>query len=61
MLSIARLVVPPFQKVCGNYHIIDVTISPIGGVYCNIFHSKSMVQKLVFLRGFITINDEPMA
>jgi len=49
---------PPFQKVCGNYHVVDVTISPIGGVYCNAYHSKSMVQKLGFFRGSITTNDE---
>jgi hypothetical protein len=60
MLSIASLVAPPFQKLCGNCHVADVTISPTSGVYYNVFHSKSMVQKLGFLHGFITTNVEPM-
>jgi hypothetical protein len=46
MLSIANLVVPPFQKVCANCHVADVTISPISGVYYNVYRSKSMTQKL---------------
>jgi hypothetical protein len=58
MLSIANLHTPPFQKVCGNCHVVDVTISPTCGVYCNACHSKSMVQKIDFLRGSITTNDE---
>jgi hypothetical protein len=60
MLSIVSLDVPPFQKVCGNCHGADVTTSPMGGVYCSIYHSKSMVQKLGFLCGSMTTNDEPM-
>jgi len=32
-----------FQKICGNCHVADVTISTIGGVYCNACCSKSMV------------------
>jgi hypothetical protein len=32
----------------------------MGDVHCNIFHSKSIVQKLGFLCGFIATNDEPM-
>ncbi len=60
VLFITSLVALPFQKVCGNCHVANVTISPLGGVYCNVFHSKSMVQKLGFLCGFITTNDEPM-
>jgi hypothetical protein len=58
MLSIPNLVMLPFQKVCRNCHVVDVAISPTGGVYCNAYHSKSMVQKLSFLRGSITTNDE---
>jgi hypothetical protein len=33
-------------------------MSPVGGVYCNTCHSKSIVQKLGFFRGFITTTDE---
>jgi hypothetical protein len=60
MLSIISPIAPPFQKVCGNCHVIDVSISPTNGVYCNVCHSKSMVQKLGFLCGSIATNDEPM-
>jgi hypothetical protein len=28
VLCIASLVAPPFQKVCENFHIVDVIISP---------------------------------
>jgi hypothetical protein len=52
------LATPPFQKVCGNCHVADATISPASGVYFNICCSKSMVQKLGFIRGSITTNDE---
>jgi hypothetical protein len=58
MLFIASLVVPPFQKVCGNCHVANVTISSTSGVYCNVYHSKSIVQKLDFLYGSIVTNDE---
>jgi hypothetical protein len=58
VLSIASPATPPFQKVCGNYHVIDVTISPTNGVYCNVCRSKSRVQKLGFFHGSITTNDE---
>jgi hypothetical protein len=51
---------PPFQKVCGNFHVVDVTISPTSGIYCNDCCSKSIVQKLGFLHGSIVTNDEPM-
>jgi hypothetical protein len=51
---------PPFQKVCGNCHVGNVTISLTGGVYCNVCHSKSKVQKLGFFCGTIATNDEPM-
>jgi hypothetical protein len=50
--------VPPFQKVCGNCHVANVIISLIGGVYCNAYRSKSMVQKLGLLCGSIVTNDE---
>jgi len=40
VLSIASLLVLPFEKVCGNYHVEDVIISPTGGVHCNACHSK---------------------
>jgi len=58
VLSIVSPIMPPFQKVCENCHITNVTISPANNVYYNIFHSKSIVQKLGFFHGFITTNDE---
>jgi len=58
VLSITNPIVLPFQKVCENCHETNVTISPIGGVYCNTCHSKSIVQKLGFLHGSIATNDE---
>ncbi len=58
VLSIASLVVPPFQKVCGNCHITDVIISPMGSVHWNIFHLKSMIQKSRFFCDSIATNDE---
>jgi hypothetical protein len=57
VLFIASLIMPPFQKACGNCHVGDVIISPTGGVHCNACHSKSMVQKLGFLSGSIIINN----
>jgi hypothetical protein len=59
-LSIISPIVPPFQKKCGSCHVLDVIISPMGGVYCNDCCSKSVVQKLGFLPGSIITNDEPM-
>jgi hypothetical protein len=59
-MSIASFVAFPFQKVCGNCHVTDVIISPVGGVYCNTCCSKSIVQKLSFLHGSIATNDEPV-
>jgi len=41
---------PPFQKVCGNCHV--------GGIYYNVCHLKSTIQKLSFLHGSIATNDE---
>jgi hypothetical protein len=58
VLSITSLITFPFQKVCGNFHVVDVIVSPMDGVHCNVCHSKSMIQKLGFLRGSITTNDE---
>jgi hypothetical protein len=60
VLSITSYVAPPFQKVCGNCHVLDITISPIGGVYYNICNLKSTVQKLGFLHGSSATNDEPV-
>jgi len=51
-------VTPPFQKVCGNCRVVDVTISITCGVYYTTCHSKSMVQKLSFLHGSTATNDE---
>jgi hypothetical protein len=41
-----------------NCHVTNVIISPAGGVHCNVYHSKSMVQKFGFFRGSIATNDE---
>jgi len=60
VLSIVNLVVPPFQKVCGNYNIMYVIISPTCNVHCNACCSKSAIQKSGFLCGSIITNDEPM-
>ncbi len=57
MLSIASLIAPPVQKVCGNYHVIDVIIFSMGDVHCNAYRSKSKVQKSCFLWGSIATND----
>ncbi len=59
-MSIVNLATPPFQKLCGNCCVADVIISPMGGVHCNDYHSKSTIQKLNFLCGSIVINDELM-
>jgi hypothetical protein len=58
MLSIASLVALPFQKVCGNCHVANVTIFQWVVFICNACPSKSMIQKLSFFRGSITNNDE---
>jgi hypothetical protein len=59
MLSVANpAMFIPFQKVCGSCHVINVIISPMGGVHCNVCCSKSKVQKLSFLRGSMATNDE---
>ncbi len=58
VLSIDSPIVPPFQKVCENCHVVDVIISPTSDVHCNACHSKSIVQKLDFLCGSIAFNDE---
>jgi hypothetical protein len=60
VLSIANCVASPFQKVCANCHVANVITSPMGGVRCNVCHSKSTVKKLGFLHGSITTNDEPV-
>jgi hypothetical protein len=60
VLSIASPTSLPFQKVCGNCHIADVIICPMGSVHCNTCHSKSTIHKSCFLRGSIATNDELM-
>jgi hypothetical protein len=60
VLSITIPIAPPFQKVCENCHVANVTISPTCNVYCNTCCSKSIVKKLGFLHGSITTNDEHM-
>jgi hypothetical protein len=57
VLSIASPIAPPFQKVCGNYHVLDVIIFSMGDVHCSVFRSKSKVHKLSFLWGSIATND----
>jgi hypothetical protein len=59
-LSIASLVAPPFQKVCGNCHITNLIISPMGYVHYNTYRSKSTIQNSGFFHDSITTNDEPM-
>jgi len=56
-LSIASLVVLPFQKVCGNCHIADVINSPMDYVHYNTC-SKSIIQNSGFFHDSITTNDE---
>jgi hypothetical protein len=58
MLSIISPFVFPFQKKCGNCHVVDVTISPMGGVYYNACCSNLTIQKLNFIHGSIITNDE---
>ncbi len=60
VLSIVNLVTLPFQKICGNCHVVDVIIFLTSGVHYNACHSKSMVQKIGFFHGSIAINDELM-
>ncbi len=60
MLSITSPIAPPFQKICGTCHVLDIIISLTGGVYCNDCCSKSMVQKFGFLHGSIVANDKPV-
>ncbi len=57
VLSIASPITPPFQKVCGNCHVTDITIS-LTCVHCNVNRSKLMVKKLIFLHDSIATNDE---
>jgi BarA-like signal transduction histidine kinase len=51
---------PPFQKVCGNYCLIDIIISPTSDVYSNACCSKSKAVKSKFLCATIITNKEPM-
>jgi hypothetical protein len=58
MFSITNPIAHSFQKVCVNCHVANVIIFPMGGVHCNVCHSKSMVQKLDFFCGSIATNDK---
>ncbi len=58
VLSIARPIALPIQKVCVNCHVVNVIIFPMDGVHCNACHSTPMVQKLSFFHGSIATNDE---
>jgi hypothetical protein len=60
LLSITNLTAPPFQKVCGNFHVANVIIYSIGNVHCNAYHSKSKLHKSSFLQGSIATNDGPV-
>jgi hypothetical protein len=40
MLSIISLMAPPFQNICETCHVMDIIISPIGDVHCNVYCSK---------------------
>ncbi len=60
MLSIINLDAPPFQKICENYHVTNVTIYPTSVVYCKACHSNSTIQKWNFLHSSIATNDKPM-
>jgi hypothetical protein len=57
---IANPMAPPFQKVCGNYCLIDIIISPTGDVYSNACCSKSKVVKFEFMCATIITSEEPM-
>jgi hypothetical protein len=56
-LSITNLIIPTFQKMCGNCHVIDVIICSMGDVHCSACHSKSKVHKSCFFKGSIATND----
>jgi len=47
-------------KKYGNCHVTNITIFPTCGVYYNICHLKSTVQKLGFFHGSSATNDEPV-
>jgi hypothetical protein len=51
---------PPFQKLYGNCQVPNIIIFPTGGVHYNVCCSKSIIQNLNHLHGFITTNDEPV-
>jgi hypothetical protein len=56
VLSIANFITPPFQKVCGNYHVADVIICLTSDVHYNVYCSKSKVHKSGFCHTSITTN-----
>ncbi len=58
LFSITSLATLPFQKVYAKCHVVDVIISLMGGVHCNIYCSKLTVQKLGFFGDSIATNDE---
>jgi hypothetical protein len=51
VLSIASPPAPPFQKVGGNYHVIDVIIFSMGDVHCNAYHSN--FQNLIARKSYL--------
>jgi hypothetical protein len=48
VLSIVNLVAPPFQKVCGNCHVMDVIISPTGNFIVTLIVQNQQFQKSSF-------------
>ncbi len=60
VLSVASLTTLPFQKMCGNCHVMDVIICSTTDVHCNACNSKSNVHKSYFFHGSIATNDGSM-
>jgi hypothetical protein len=52
VLSIISPFATPIQKMCGNYHVVDVIICSTGDVHCNVYCSKSKVHKIRFFMRF---------
>ncbi len=44
VLSIDSPVTPPFQKLCENCHVVNVIISPMGGVHSNVGFQEDIQQ-----------------
>ncbi len=55
VLPITSLTTPPFQKLCGNCHVVDVIIRSTTDVHCNVCNSKSNVHICFFHGSIATI------